>query len=146
MKAHNTLHPKIEKLPNRAATKPPDKKPALSKDELIDSLEKSLQECVRSAESATVDTIPILLFLGQALNQDDALEDILLHTKDGDIKYCNGGNAVAPILQWLASTLYEGWNEIDASRMNVFGEMRRYRCGRTKAASSRSGRLLGDVA
>ena len=133
-------------LPNTNTGSAESRKRALSKDELIDLLERSLEKCVKSAESAIIDAIPVLLFLGQALNQDDVLEDILLHTKDGDIKYCNGANGVAPILHWLASIIYEGWNEIDASRMNACRDMRRYRGSHPKAANSRSGRLLGDVA
>ena len=70
-------------LPNTNTGSAESRKRALSKDELIDLLERSLEKCVKSAESAIIDAIPVLLFLGQALNQDDVLEDILLHTKDG---------------------------------------------------------------
>ena len=109
----------------------------MSKDELIDLLDRSLEECVDSAESAINTNIPVLLFLGKALDQDEAMDELMLHTKDGDIDYCHSGNGVEKILQWMAAELCEGWNKIDAAHMRVWRETDRLREGRRKAANSR---------
>jgi hypothetical protein len=112
------------------------RKRTLSKDELIDLLERSLEECVDSAEDVINTNIPLLLFLAAALNQDDPI-DMILRIKGRDTDYCHTGNGVAPILERLAVELYEAWNKIDASHLPAWGVMQDYRKGHPNAASSR---------
>jgi hypothetical protein len=109
----------------------------LSKDELIDLLDRTVEDCVASAERAINESLPVLLFLEKALDQDEPMEPLVLHMKDRDINYCHSGNAVGYILRGLTAQLHEGWNKIDESHMGAWGEAQRCRKGRPKAAKSR---------
>lgn len=139
MKAHKKV-PQKGKSPNPRANGKTgsieSRERTLSKDELIELLDRSLEECVNSAEAAINKNIPLLLFLEAALNQDEPL-DMVLHVRDSDVDYCHPGNGVALILGRLAAELHEAWNKIDASHLPTWGVMQRYRKGRPRAANSR---------
>jgi hypothetical protein len=96
----------------------------LSKDEQIDRLEQALKRCVDSEGGTSIDAIPILLFLAEALNQDDPM---ILRLDGMDIDYCNSGAAVTPILRWLASKLHVSHNEIDEASLSFVVDMNRRR-------------------
>jgi len=113
------------------------RKLALSKDELIDFVVRSHDKCRDLSNGLAADAIPILLFLQYAAQQDEPPENLVLRLKDGDLNYCNIGNAMAPILQWLAVKLHECHNEIDASCMEAATVVQSYKDGHRKAASSR---------
>lgn len=103
---------------------------ALSKDELIQLFMKSAEECHDLANDMSINTIPVLLFLRWALDQDDLPEFDLKMPNGSGHKYCHIGNGVGPILDWLAENIHEKWNEVDASHMKVFGAMRAIKEGR----------------
>ncbi len=109
--------------------KEPPKQP-LSKDELIQLFMASAEECHDLANDMSIDTIPVLLFLRWALDQDDLAEFDLKMPNGSDHKYCHVGNGIGPILGWLAENIHEKWNEVDASHMKVFGAMRAIKEGR----------------
>ena len=93
---------------------------ALSKDEALQVLAKSMEECVDLANDASIDTVPILLFVKAALDQDD-LPEMKMTMQDGsEMNYCHAGNGAGPILRLVAEHLHKTWNEIDAVRMKVF--------------------------
>jgi len=103
---------------------------APSKDERIDQLQLGLKKCVDSASAATINTIPVLLFLAKALSQDEPVT-LVMRRRGQEIEYGHAGNAVGPILDWLATTLYEGWDEIDVASLGLLVDMENGRlCGR----------------
>jgi hypothetical protein len=114
------------------------RKRTLSKDELIDFLERSFKECVKSIGCVIHETIPILLFMENALDQDNEMDDMVVHTrKYGDLNWCHSGNAAGTILGSLSTKLAECWDQIDRSEMEVDGKIESYRPDRPKAANSR---------
>lgn len=139
MKAKNSV-PKKGGLPNP----PPGKNTSstelpegtLSKDELIDLLEQTRKECVHLSGDALNQPLPVLLFLEQALDQDEPM-DLVVHLKDRDVNYSHDGAAVAQILRWISADLFEAWNKIDKSDIGIAREIRRCRTYHPKAASSR---------
>jgi len=129
--------------PNKNTRSVESRKRPLSKDEHIDWLENALKTRVDSEGGTSIDAIPVLLFLAEALHQDG---EMVLRLDGTDIDYCTGGEAVAPILRWLASMLHASHNEIDAASLSLLVHASDRRLRRQKPANSRSGRFLGDVA
>jgi hypothetical protein len=132
----------VKPLPNEKANQGSSepRKRTLSKDDLIDALEqssKACEECVDSTGRIVHETVPVLLLLEKALDQDEAMDDFVVHMKDGDLRWCHSGNAVATILGWLSTRLAEGWNKIDGSEFEAKGVIERYRADHPKAANSR---------
>jgi hypothetical protein len=143
MKAHTKI-PQKGKSPNPTAKENTgsieSRDRTLSKDELFDVLEQSSKahkECVDSTDRIVHEAVPVLLFLEKALDQDEAMDDFVVHMKDGDLRWCNSGNAVATILGWLSTRLAEGWCKIDGSEFEAERVIERYRADHPKAANSR---------
>jgi hypothetical protein len=128
--------------PNENTRSVESQKRPLSKDERIDQLEQALKTCVDSENGTSIDAIPVLLFLAEALRQNG---EMVLRLDGMDIDYCTGGKAMAPILQWLASMLHASHNEIDAASLSLLVHAGEHRLRRQKPTNSRSGCLLGDV-
>jgi hypothetical protein len=125
MKA-NRIISKKEKLPDRP----------LKADELIDLLERSYKETVESMGKVVHGTLPVLLFLQKAIDQDESLDDLIVEMKDGPVKYCTADNGVARILGFLPAQLFEAWNEIDLASLKVGSAVERYRKIHLKIASA----------
>lgn len=105
---------------------PPEEKPpgrserALSKDEALQVLAKSLDECVDLANDASMDVLPMLLFVKGALDQDNLPEMKITMPNGTEMDYCHAGNGAGPILRLVAEYMHNKWSEIDAVHMNVF--------------------------
>ena len=121
---------KAKKFYPKKFESPNPKERALSKDEQIDQLEQALKTCVDSEDGMSIDAIPILLFLAEALNRD---EEMVLRVDGVDIDYCHSGAAVTPILRWLASKLHVSHNEIDAASLGLLCDMYKRERRRLKA-------------
>ena len=140
MKAKNTVSKKDKSSnppPNENTSSIESRKRTLSKDELIDFLERSYEESADSIGRVIHKTIPVLMFVKEAIEQEESMAALVLHMKDRDIEYCHAGDGVAEIFEWLSVELAEGWNKIDVSELKVSGEIRRYRADRPKATNSR---------
>jgi hypothetical protein len=102
---------------NNRSTDPQER--TLTKDEQIDLLRKACEESVSLIGDFNLKAVPVLLFLREGLQDEDGGTVLVLHTRDGDIEYCQTGQAVGEICNWLATELHECWNKIDASRMGI---------------------------
>jgi len=91
---------------------------------LFNRLAEAYEETVKSTGEAIGKTITVLMFIKLALRQDDALESLVLHTKDGDIPYCNAGHGIEEILEWLCTELHDCWNDVDKTDIGLTGEIR----------------------
>ena len=150
MKTQNRVHPK-GKPPKPGMVQLQDLgEGKLSKDEKIDVLARTYKECMHLTEGITHQTQDVLMFLEKALDQDDPME-LSVHKKDGEeIPWSHSGPAVVRILRWLTTDLFECWNEVDRSMMNLPHELFEYvnflREKPLKAATSRQGRSPGGAA
>ena len=90
---------------------------------LFNRLEEAYEETVQSTGDAIGKTITVLMFIKLALRQDKALESLVLHTKDGDIPYCNAGHGIEEILEWLCTELHDCWNDVDSTNVGLTGQI-----------------------
>ncbi|MGB7593205.1 MAG: hypothetical protein WCD04_16720 [Terriglobia bacterium] len=110
--------------------------PPLKTDELIDFLERSHNENVKLVSDTVHELLPVLLFVQQAIDQDDSLESLIVRLKDRNVNYCTPDNAVAEILRLFSAHFYEAWNQIDEADLTVHSALKRYREIHPKVASA----------